>query len=486
MNEELILKGLGPNSERNPSSRESDANARSEELRKEYSQVLEKFQKVVRRWSYLRLRIRIVKSEYTSRNLMWNILRRHIRCWELAFYNVVGRVPTDAEWENLKKLRKKVLSQRVEHSDSTRVWIDKPGTEEKRPLNVPALADRIIGKVILEALSVRRERSFRRTSSGFRIGYDRIKAMIRLMNNLTESSTLISADIRKCFDRISHNQLETIVKRWSLPRGYEKWALSALKARIRDPETGEVTRPEVGTPQGGVLSPLLCNEALNPLDRLMEEVVYDRYADNILYEASGTEVVEAYLKSIGLETKAEALEVLKKGSSIVHLGTELVLDEVKKLTVWYKRIEPIYVRPVREGFVKIRSVLPKLADGDARRVLAGQTGYYNGKGNILLGMKLRSPYNGEETWTSPFDEKIRRRADGVEERLYLAWTGISPYGCDDVWYASKTGWTETNPKSGHGGLTDTDHQIIKFLGEGKNKSLYKLNNELLSGNPKRG
>lgn len=485
MNEELILKGLGPISSSNPSSRESDANAKSEELRKEYSLVLEKFQKVVRRWSNLRLRIRIVKSEYTSRNLMWNILKKHIRQWELAFYHVVGRVPTDTEWKSVLKLRKWLLRGKVVHSDSTRVWIDKPGTEEKRPLNVPAISDRIIGKVILDVLSGRRERSFMRTSSGFRVGYDRIKAMIRLMNNLTESKELISADIRKCFDRISHAQLTAIVKRWGLPRGYEQWALSSLKARIRDPETGQVTTPEVGTPQGGVLSPLLCNEALDPLDKLMETVVYDRYADNLLYESSGNEIVTAYLKSIGLEVKAEALEVLKKGSSIVHLGTELVLDDVKKLTVWYERIVPIYERPVREGFAKIRSVLPKLSDGDARKDKAGLTGYYNGKGNILLGMKLVSPYNRDDVWTRPFDEMVRVLKGQRDERWYLAWTGISPYGSTD-WYASRTGWLETNAKSGHGFLTDTDRRIVEFLREGKNKSIFKLNNEILAKDPKSG
>jgi len=439
---------------------ERDAIGTVEDCRKVESQLVQIFTKCMRRLSQLKLRIRIMRSQRGATRLMYKMLMSGRQNWQNAFYEVVGRVPTDREVRELMKLRSLVIKGKINHSSSTRVWIGKPGTDEKRPLNVPAIADRIIGKVILDVLGPLRERTFQRNSSGFRMGYDRIKAMIRLMNDLTETSRLKSVDVRKCFDRIPHDLLIKTIQKWKLPEGYTAWAISSLTAEIRNPETGEVTIAEMGTPQGGILSPLLCNEALDELDKEMSNQIYDRYADNILIAEEQLDRVKEYLKERQLEIKESAIDTLALGSSIIHLGCELILSEVKKLTVWYKRITPIYPpRPVKL-LGKVRNVLPKLKADDPRRALAGLTGYFSGKGNIQLGAKLRSPYNGTEHWINPFDSESSK-----DDPKYLAWTGIALYGSNE-WYASKTSWTKSNGITGKGTLTKYDHSLAQKIRSG--------------------
>lgn len=466
---DFFLAMQGRDTERRLSSLEREAIGSPEECRKVYSQVEQIFKKAVRRMSYLKLRMRIMKSNRGAKRLMYKLLMSGKQIWYNAFYHVVGRVPTGFEERALMKLRAAVLRSKVVHAPSTRVWIDKPGTQEKRPLNVPTVADRVIGKVVLEVLSTVRERHFNRRSSGFRMAWDRVKAMIGLMNTLTEESQLMSADVRKCFDRISHVELRKVIQGWGLPKGYEQWALSSLTAEIRDPGTGLVTVPVIGTPQGGVLSPLLCNETLNPLDWSITGA-YDRYADNLVFESNQLEKVKGYLASKGLEVKEEMLETLKRGSSIVHLGCELLLDKVRKLTVWYKRITPKYPPKAKKTLMRIRSVLPKLAMDDSRRERANMSGFYTGNGDkIVLGAPLLSPYGRGETWISPHDVG--------EEGKYLAWCGISLYG-SKLWYASATNWTTCNAVSGKGSLSSTDERVVEVISKkirtkGVNKSLYK-------------
>jgi hypothetical protein len=411
------------------------------------------------RLAYLKLRIRIVQSGRVAYKLMQRILTKGIVVWYLAFYRTIGRLPDAREARLLMRIRKSVLRSEVEHGSSTRVWIDKPGTEEKRPLNVPEYTDRIIGTVILSVLGPYRERSMVRVSSGFRMSWCRAKAMIQLMNKLTRDSKLVSVDVRKCFDRINHDDLKSIIKGWKLPKGYSRWALSSLKAEIRDPEKGTVSHASAGTPQGGILSPLLCNEVLHDLDVTYKDRIYDRYADNIVIERDQLDVVRDYLAARGLEIKEEMIEELECGKSIVHLGCELVLGELyQRLTVWYKRIKPVYPPKPKRQFPKIRMVLPKLKMGDSRRSQAGQSGYFFGKGEIALGTRLISPYNGD-TWLVPFDSESSEK-----ERRYLAWTGLSDYS--STWYATKTPWTKVNAVTGQGQLSDLDDRLMSMVRDG--------------------
>jgi len=143
-----------------------------------------------------------------------------------------------------------------------RVWIPKPGKQEKRGLGIPVMYDRAHQGLIKLALEPEWEAKFEPNSYGFRPGrscHDAIEA-IRLTIRI-QSKYALDADIAKCFDRINHKALlEKLQTFPTLRRVIKRW----LKAGVM--EGGTLFPTEEGTPQGGVVSPVLANIALHGLE----------------------------------------------------------------------------------------------------------------------------------------------------------------------------------------------------------------------------
>ena len=150
-----------------------------------------------------------------------------------------------------------------------RVWIPKPGKEENRPLGIPTLHDRALQALVKSALEPEWEAKFEPNSYGFRPGrsvHDAIGAIFTAIRY--QPKYALDADISKCFDRIDHSALLKKIETFpSLARIIKIW----LKAGVID--DGVFAETEKGTPQGGVLSPLLANIALHGL----EEFIRNRY-----------------------------------------------------------------------------------------------------------------------------------------------------------------------------------------------------------------
>lgn len=143
-----------------------------------------------------------------------------------------------------------------------RVWIPKPGTEEKRGLGIPVMYDRALQGLVKLALEPEWEAKFEKNSYGFRPGrscHDAIEAIRTQIQY--KPKYVLDADIAKCFDHIDHqallNKLTTFP---TLRRIIRAW----LKAGMM--EGLELHPTEEGTPQGGVASPLLANIALHGLE----------------------------------------------------------------------------------------------------------------------------------------------------------------------------------------------------------------------------
>lgn len=133
-----------------------------------------------------------------------------------------------------------------------RVWIPKPGTtNEKRPLGIPVMLDRVLQALLKLALEPEWEARFEPNSYGFRPGrsaYDAIGAIYSCINQ--RSKWVLDADIEKCFDRIDHQKLLAKVNTIPLFRRLIKgW----LKAGVMEADAFVPT--ETGTPQGGVITP---------------------------------------------------------------------------------------------------------------------------------------------------------------------------------------------------------------------------------------
>lgn len=198
-----------------------------------------------------------------------------------------------------------------------RVWIPKPGKSEKRPLGIPVMRDRANQALIKMAIEPQWEAKFEPNSYGFRPGRSCHDAHRALHDTLRHHSKFaLDADIAGCFDNINH---EVLIKKMDVSPYISKIVRQWLKAGIMDKN---VFHPnEKGTPQGGVISPLLANIALHGLENLVKSISKNayivRYADDFVVLHNELEVIEqcklaieSWLIKIGLELKPSKTRVI--------------------------------------------------------------------------------------------------------------------------------------------------------------------------------
>jgi RNA-directed DNA polymerase len=212
-----------------------------------------------------------------------------------------------------------------------RVWIPKPGKDEKRPLGIPVMEERARQALAKLALEPEWEARFEPGSFGFRPGRSAHDAISHIFTCIRACPKyVLDADIAKCFDRINHQALlEKLNTYPQMRRTIKSW----LRAGILDGQ--QLFPSEEGTPQGGVVSPLLANIALHGMERFIRsnftktkripgventrlhwqpQVV--RYADDfvilhpdpaVIEQAKG--LIEQWLKPLGLELKEEKTRI---------------------------------------------------------------------------------------------------------------------------------------------------------------------------------
>lgn len=163
------------------------------------------------------------------------------------------------------------LAENLDGNSSPRVWIPKPGTREKRPLGIPTLKDRAKQALVKLALEPEWEALFEPNSYGFRPGRSTQDARKQIKNCLVAGEKEIyDADIAKCLQCINHHCL---LKK--LTQGAKSKIYLQIKAWLQAGimENGYITQSELGTPQGGVISPLLANIALHGLETRVKNAV---------------------------------------------------------------------------------------------------------------------------------------------------------------------------------------------------------------------
>ena len=146
-----------------------------------------------------------------------------------------------------------------------RVWIPKPGKDEKRPLGIPTIFDRALQGVVKAALEPEWEAKFEATSYGFRPGRSCHDAIRHIKDAIkAKAKYVLDADIAKCFDRINHNTLlQKLNHKGKVRQQIKAW----LKSGVIDQKV--FTAISEGTPQGGVCSPLLANIALHGIEQML-------------------------------------------------------------------------------------------------------------------------------------------------------------------------------------------------------------------------
>lgn len=238
-----------------------------------------------------------------------------------------------------------------------RVWIPKPGKKGQRPLGIPTIKDRATQALLLLALEPEWEAKFEPNSYGFRPGrsaHDAIEAIYISINR--KSKYVLDADIEKCFDSISHTAL--LQKLQTFPSA-SKQIKAWLKAGVLD---GLECTPinEQGTPQGGIISPLLSNIALHGVEfqlkkylttnygqRKARGLTVVRYADDIIVLYQDLHILqelqqqlEIFLSTVGLKMNTEKTTIKhtfepyqKLAPGFDYLGFQIKQYEVGK----YKR-----------------------------------------------------------------------------------------------------------------------------------------------------
>ena len=180
-----------------------------------------------------------------------------------------------------------------------RVEIPKPGSKEKRALGIPTVTDRVVQNAVKMVIEPIFEREFAPSSYGFRPGRG-CKDALREVERLLHEGCLhvVDVDIKGYFDNIPHEALMELVKERISDGRVLEMIEKFLKQGVL--EEGIEIEPEKGSPQGGVISPLLANIYLNPLDWLLKELEIKsvRYADDIVMMASNARNAQQALETL--------------------------------------------------------------------------------------------------------------------------------------------------------------------------------------------
>jgi RNA-directed DNA polymerase len=255
-----------------------------------------------------------------------NLARAWVRVKENRGAGGVDRVSLDRfEREHRRYLT--VLHQRLAEGSYRplpvrRVEIDKPGSTAKRPLGIPTVVDRVCQQALRRILEPIFEPMFSEVSFGFRPERSAHMAMRRIWSQMQAGGRwIVDADIADFFGTISHDRLVALVA--------ERVADSKVLSLIHQILTAGVLRDGVyestiaGTPQGGVISPLLSNIYLHVFDEQMQRAGFQltRYADDWLCVCRTREEAERALASARAVLEGQlGLCIHPEKTRIVHVS----------------------------------------------------------------------------------------------------------------------------------------------------------------------
>jgi RNA-directed DNA polymerase len=273
-----------------------------------------------------------------------------------------------------------------------RAWIPKPGSIEKRPLGIPAVRDRIVQGALRHVLEPIFETEFAEHSYGFRPGRG-AKDGLRRVDTLLKAGQVwvVDADLESYFDTIPHERLLALVKARVADGRVLALVESFLRAGVLEESQG--WKPtECGTPQGGVISPLLANLYLDPLDHQMARAGWEmvRYADDFVIlcrtqaEAQNAlAAVSAWVSEVGLTLHPEKTRVV---DARAPGGFDFLGYHFERGMKWprEKSLKKLRDR-VREKTPRMDGRSLRAIVTDVNRTLRGWYGYFqHSKANVFV------------------------------------------------------------------------------------------------------
>ena len=287
------------------------------------------------------------------------------------------------------------IQKAFQHYDAQKIrrkYIDKPGKAEKRPLGIPTIRDRIVQECMRIVLEPILEAQFFAHSYGFRPMRDTAMAMERIkrMVHTTGQYWIVEGDISKCFDCIDHSVL---IKRLYHVGIRDRRVLQIVKAMLKAGVMDECAVNEFGTPQGGIISPLLANVYLDIMDEWItkqweNKETRHQYANpgNRTRALQQTSLIPGYLVRyaddfvIITDTRAHAAHWKAALQEFLQNRLKLTLSEKKTL-----------ITDVRKKHIKFLGYEFKMIPGNSKR--------------------------GYITKTTPDRDRLQRKVDSIAESI---------------------------------------------------------------------
>ncbi len=263
-------------------------------------------------------------------------------------------------WELLLLLSKSNLKN-WKPMPAKRIYISKPNGN-KRPLGIPTIADRALQAVVKNALEPEWEALFEPSSYGFRKGrsaQDAIRYIHNVCNAKSSKHWIIDADIKGCFDNISHEFLETQLRSFPARKCIKNW----LKAGYIDKHVFHDS--PLGTPQGGIISPLLANIALHGMEqclnikrckrgRITSCYTLIRYADDFIIACrTENQAITAKIK-INEWLRVRGLHLSEEKTRITHIRTGFDFLGFNIRLYKSKQKNKLLIKPSKQSQVKFR------------------------------------------------------------------------------------------------------------------------------------